>query len=292
MKRTGFGDTANVMALCIIGLITLYPFIYILSVSITPSSVYSTRKVFLWPYGFDLSTYAMMFNDSRIVSGFKNSIIYTFFGVIINVFFTMLTAYPLANESFKKYGSFFMKMIIFTMLFSGGLIPAYLLVRNLGFINTIWAIIIPGAISPFYLILARTFIQQLPKELTEASVIDGAGEATIFMRIILPLCKPIIACISLYYAVALWNSYFAPLIYLTDPKKYPLQVYLQQIVLGAQMAEQQQQASQMAGYKEARIASEAVKSCTLVISTVPVLILYPFLQKYFVKGIMIGAVKG
>jgi putative aldouronate transport system permease protein len=185
-----------------------------------------------------------------------------------------------------------MRFVIFTMLFSGGLIPTYLVIRSVGLINTFWVMVIPGAVSTFYLILTRTFMQQLPLELYEAAEIEGCGDFNIYLRIVLPLSMPIIACIALYYAVGTWNSYQTPLFYLTSESKYPLQIFLRQIIMQASIQEMEMattgRETLIAG---AAYSSQSVKCATLVLSTVPILLAYPFLQKYFVSGMTIGAVK-
>jgi ABC-type glycerol-3-phosphate transport system permease component len=175
------------------------------------------------------------------------------------------------------------------MYFTGGMIPTYILVNNLGLIDSIWAMVIPSLVSSFNLILARTFIRELPSDLYEAAVIDGANEIYIFYEIVLPLSKPIIAVITLYYAVGIWNSFFTPLLYLNSPAKLPLQIYLREMVVASQLQDYQSGGSFDRGVV---FATEAVKSCTLVISTIPILIFYPFLQKYFTRGVLIGAIKG
>jgi putative aldouronate transport system permease protein len=179
------------------------------------------------------------------------------------------------------------------MLFSGGLIPTYLVIRSLGLINTTWVMVIPGAINTFYLILTRTFMQQLPLELFEAAEIEGCGDFNMYLRIVLPLCMPIIACISLYYAVGTWNSYQTPLFYLTAEAKYPLQIFLRQIIMQASIQEMEQATTgRETLIPGAAYSSQSIKCATLVLSTIPILLAYPFLQKYFVKGVMVGAIKG
>jgi ABC-type glycerol-3-phosphate transport system permease component len=293
MKNFSLGRTINNLIILAIGAITLYPFIYILSVSVTPPSALISGRVVFLPKGFDLSAYQLVFKDSRLLRGFLNTVFYSAAGTLTAVFFTTLTAYPLAQPQFKKYAKIYMKFVIFTMLFSGGLIPTYLVIRSLGMVNTFWVMIIPGAISAFYLILVRTFMQQLPLELYEAAVIEGCGDFMMYVKIVIPLCTPIIACIALYYAVGIWNGYMTPLIYLTSESKYPLQIFLREIILMAAVQEMEMAArgseTMILG---ATFNSESLKAATLVVSTVPILIMYPFLQKYFVKGIMVGAIKG
>lgn len=292
-KGIDYGEIFIVLVVTGMGFLTLYPFIYTLSVSVSPPLRLTESRVLLWPLGLSSVNYRYTLNDQRIVRGFANSILYTSTGTAISVMLTMMTAYPLSQDHFRKYGNFFMKMIVVTMMFTGGLIPTYLLVRGLGMIDTLWAVVIPTCISPFYLILARTFVRELPKDLSDAAIVDGANESVIFFRIVLPLSKPIIACITLYYAVGVWNNFFVPLLYLNDDKRYPLQVFLRNIVIGAQMMEQQYASRGMAiDSQMSTINTEGIKAATLVISTIPILAIYPFVQKYFVKGIMLGAIKG
>jgi putative aldouronate transport system permease protein len=292
-KRIRIGTLANYLVISIIGFITLYPFIYILSASVSPPTALISSRVILLPKGFNLAAYEVVFKDGRLISGFINSIKYTLVAVAVSVFLTTLTAYPLSQPKFKRYAQFYMKFVVFTMLFSGGLIPTYLVIRNLGMVNTFWVMVIPWAISPFYLILVRTFMQQLPLELFEAAEIEGCGDMDMYFRIVIPLCMPIIACIALYYAVGTWNAYMNPLIYLTSESKYPLQIFLRQIVLMSAMQEMEMAAT---GSETLIIGatynSESIRAATLVVSTIPILLAYPFLQKYFVKGIMVGAIKG
>ncbi|GHV87315.1 protein LplC [Spirochaetia bacterium] len=293
MKNVRAGTVLNYVFITLVGFITLYPFIYILSASVSPPTSLVNGRVVLLPKGFSLAAYEVVFMDKRLIMGVFNSIKYTLAGTAISVLFTTLTAYPLAQPKFKKYARHYMKFVVFTMLFSGGLIPTYLVIRSLGLVNTFWVMVIPWAISPFYLILVRTFMQQLPMELFEAAEIEGCGDLDMYIRIVLPLCMPIIACISLYYAVGTWNAYMNPLIYLTSESKYPLQIFLRQLILMSAMQEMEMAAS---GSETlilgATYNSESIKSATLVVSTIPILIAYPFLQKYFVKGVMVGAIKG
>ena len=293
MKKIRVGAILNYLFITLIGFITLYPFIYILSVSISPPQATVFNRVILLPKGFSLAAYEVVLMDRRLIMGFFNSIQYTIAGTCVSVFLTTLTAYPLAQPKFKRYARIYMRFVVFTMLFSGGLIPTYLVIRSLRMINTFWVMIIPGAINVFFLILTRTFMQQLPAELFEAAEIEGSGDVNMYLRIVLPLCMPIIACISLYYAVGIWNSYMTPLIYLNSESRFPLQIFLRQIVMQSSLQEMELAAS---GSETLILGathnSESVKASTLVLSTVPILMAYPFLQKYFIKGIMVGAIKG
>ncbi len=289
LKHASAGDVLNVIGLLLLAFATVYPFIYLVSVSISDPALLSRKDVILLPRGLSLETYATVMQDNQLWNGYKNTIIQTALDVTIGITCTMMMAYPLAlRGDFTRYSSVIMKMVLVTMYFSGGLIPSFLLVKHLGMIDTVWALVMPGMVSSFHLIIARTFIQQLPADLYDASAIDGANEAQTFFRIVLPLCMPIVAVITLYRAVSAWNAFFTPLLYLNTPSKYPLQIYLRQLITQAQMTEYREMANESLG----GIASMSIRACVLVVSTVPILIAYPFLQKYFVKGMMIGAIKG
>ena len=293
MKRISIGALLNYLCITLVGFITLYPFIYILSVSVSPPTATVFNRVLLLPRGFSTTAYEVVLGDRRLLLGFLNSIQYTVVGTLVSVFLTTLTAYPLAQPKFKRYSRIYMKFILVTMYFSGGLIPTYLLIRSLGLINTFWVMIIPGAISAFNLILTRTFMEQLPLELFEAAEIEGSTDFDTYLHIVIPLSMPIIACISLYYAVGIWNSYMHPLIYLTSENKFPLQIFLRQIVMVSNTQEMEMAASgRETMILGATFSGESVKATVLVLSTIPILVFYPFLQKYFVKGVMVGAIKG
>lgn len=288
-SRRNTGGVLNAAILLLLAFSTVYPFIYLLSTSFSDPAQLARGNVFLLPKGFDLSTYRKVFQDAKLLSGYKNTILLVLMDVAIGVFFTMMMAYPLAvRGAFTRYSNVIMKFVLVTMYFSGGLIPSFLLVRGLGLIDTFWAIVLPGTVSSFHLIIARTYIRELPSELYDASAIDGANEVQVFFRIVLPLCMPIVSVIILYRAVGTWNAFFAPMLYLNTPGKYPLQIYLRDLLSQSEMNDYRDMAS---GNKEA-FASMSIKACVLVVSTLPILVTYPFLQKYFVKGMMIGAVKG
>ena len=279
-----------IIVVTLMGIITLYPFIYVLSMSIAPPSKLWSSRVLLWPIGFSFVNFKYAFSNNQLMRGFLNSLIYTSVGTVLSVLVTMMIAYPVSQEQFKRYGSIVMKMIVVTMLFSGGLIPTFLLVKHLGLMNSMWAIVFSRLASPFYVILALAFMRELSKSIFDAAIMDGANEMTIFFRIVLPLSKPIMACLLLYYAVGIWNDFFTPLIYLNDVKKYPLQVFLRDIVIGSQIADIRRMTS--ADEMATAFSGPGVKAATLVISTIPILVVYPFVQKYFVRGIMVGAIKG
>ena len=271
-------------------LAVLYPMILILSSSFSSPNAVSTGRVTLLPVEAGLQGYKAVFKDSRIAIGYRNTIFYTVAGTLINVTMTLICAYPLARKKLPHRG-FFTFFITFTMLFSGGMIPNYLLLRNLHMLNTIWAMIIPGAFAVYSMIITRTFIATaIPDELLEATQIDGCNDIKYFFLFILPLSKAVIAVITMQYAVGHWNAYFNAFIYLTRKELYPLQVFLREILVMNQIATSDivdpETAMAMQGL------ADLLKHSLIVISSAPILCIYPFFQKYFVKGVMIGSIKG
>ncbi|NLG25189.1 MAG: carbohydrate ABC transporter permease, partial [Clostridiales bacterium] len=253
----------------------------------------STGRVWLWPQGFMLDGYKRIFNNAEIYVGYRNSIFYTVAGTLINLIVTVPAAYALSRRDMPWRG-FFLKLFLFTMFFGGGLIPTYNLVRTLGMRNTVWSILLTGACSTTNLIVTRTyFVTSIPGELEEAAEIDGCHIFQLFGRIILPLSMPIIAVMALLYGVGHWNSYFNAMIYLSDRSLFPLQIILREILIVQQMNTSQMLSAMEAEAiaQQSRMA-ELVKYGVMIVATVPVLIVYPLLQKHFVKGIMIGALKG
>lgn len=291
------GDAINLMFLLLLACIMVYPFLYLVALSVSDPRLMNEQGIILFPRGFSFYSLQIMLLDDRMATGFLNSILYTVVGTGIGVLLTAMTSYPLSSDKLQSRG-FFMKVIIFTMFFNGGLIPTYLLIKSLGMVNTMSALVIPGAVGAFNVILMKTFMQELPGELKESAIVDGANDVIILFRIIMPLSMPIIATITLFVSVGIWNSYFAPLIYLNDPGKYPLQLFLREIVLKFQTGVEQAKVTGALGVGNdmmtvnSKFVSQSVRASALVISTVPILCIYPFLQKYFVKGIMVGAVKG
>jgi putative aldouronate transport system permease protein len=285
-------DIMNIFVLSILGLATLYPFIYILSASFSVPEAVARREVFLYPIGFTLKAYRLVFRSNEVLLAYYNTIWYTVVGTLINVLMTTSAAYPLSRKNFSLR-SIIMVYITITMFFSGGLIPFYILVNRLGLYNTRWALVIPGAVSAWNLMMARVFFQTtIPDELIDAAKIDGANEITIFFRIVLPLSKPILAVLALYYGVAHWNDFFGPLIFLSDPKLQPLSIYLRKVLIQAQLysGEYSGGLEQLQGMVNYALV-EQVKYATVIVALLPIMMSYPFLQKYFVKGVMIGALK-
>ncbi len=291
MKTTkNFGekiaDLFIVLFNCIIVAITLYPFIYVLSMSISDPVSAMRQEIVLLPKGFSLDAYKLVLESSDIWNGYYNSIWYTVVGTLISVLLTITAAYPLSRKTFFARNPI-MLLITFTMFFNGGLIPQYMVVNSLHLYNTRWAVILPTAVSAYNVIVARTFFETLPESLHEAAKIDGANDITILMKIITPLSKPIIAVLVLFYAVAQWNAYFPALIYVKDEARQPIQMFLYKILV-------QQQESLMDGMTnsyERSLVGAQLKYAAIMVTILPIICVYPFLQKYFVQGVMIGAVK-
>lgn len=281
----------NYILLGLLLITILYPLVYVVSASFSSGEALASGKVRLFPVEPTLLSYKTVFEYDAIWVGFVNSIIYTVVGTVVSMVLTLLAAYQLSRDDFrgKKVLS---SIFLFTMMFSGGLIPTYMLVKNLGLMNTMWSIILPTAVSAYNVIVARTFFNQtIPKELLEASQMDGCSDFRFFSQIVIPLSKPIVAVLCLWIAISLWNGYFNPLIYINEESKYPLQLVLRRILLMSQVN------FANANIDPARVAanrylSQMLQYSTIIISSLPLMILYPFIQKYFVKGVMIGSVKG
>jgi putative aldouronate transport system permease protein len=270
--------------------IVIYPLIFILSSSFSSAQAVVSGRVWLFPVDFSLEGYKVIFSNPAIATGYFNSAIYTIVGVVINVILTVAIAYPLSKSTFVGR-NVIMMFLVFTMLFSGGLIPTYLTVKSLHILDTRWAMILPGAVAVFQVIIARTFFQStIPKELNEAAELDGCSDIGFLWRVVLPLSKAIIAVLVLFHAVGTWNAYFDALIYLKSAELFPLQIILRNIlILNTVDAGTLVDASQFAARQGLR---DLLKFSLIVVATVPILCIYPFVQKYFVQGIMIGSIKG
>ena len=291
--RQGLDDRIFDGAVTVIGilimLIVLVPLIFVVAASFSDPDLVLRGKVLLIPRGVTVKAYTLVFENQEIWQGYKNTIFYTVAGTAINIVLTVMAAYPLSRKEMAGR-RFFTLVILFTMYFNGGLIPTYLLVRDLGMYNTVWAILIPAAISTYNLIVAKSFFEQsIPQELYESAKLDGCGNVRMLFSIVLPLSKAILAVLVLYYGVAHWNAYFNALIYLRDTTKHPLQVILRNILL---LGQTEQMGSNDVGMGEKIKMVEAIKYSVIVVSSVPILLLYPLAQRYFVSGVMIGAVKG
>ncbi|RTE07163.1 carbohydrate ABC transporter permease [Paenibacillus whitsoniae] len=264
-------------------ILVLFPFLYVVMTSFAPREEILTRGFFIIPHDFTLNAYGFLMSSVQFVTAFKNAVIITVFGTIVNMMLTSLMAYGL-SKTWLKGRRVLNFMVLFTMLFSGGIIPTYLVVKSLHLINSFWSLFLTGAIAPFHLIVLRSFFQNIPQELEESARIDGCGELRLFWRIILPLSLPAIATFTLFYAVQNWNSYFNAVLYLNDSDKWPLQVFLRQM-----MNETNNSLESMTTEFQ---YSPAVKMAAIVLTALPLLAVYPFLQKYFNKGMLMGSVKG
>lgn len=269
--------------------ITLYPFVFVLSMSISDPVAVVRREVFLLPKGFSLDAYRTVLNDPVVLRSYYNTIWYTGVGTTLNVVFTMMAAYPLSKRNFSAR-RVLMFLFVLTMFFSGGLIPMFVLVVKLGLYATRWAIVIPPLIATFNLIICRTFFQGLPEDLFECARIEGAGEWRIVYKIVAPLSKPIIAVLVLLYGVDHWNGFFPALLYLPKADLQPIQLYLRRVLIQASPEAVQQFETGEAG--EGIMAMVQIKFAVMIVAVLPILLLYPFLQRYFVKGMLIGALKG
>ncbi|QOS77600.1 carbohydrate ABC transporter permease [Paenibacillus sp. JNUCC31] len=283
-------NIVNHFLLIVITLIVIYPLIFVLSASFSDPQSVLRGEMFLWPKGINLHSYEKIFQNKDILRGYTNTLIYTLVGTLINLVMTILAAYPLSRKDFIGRNAI-MALFVFTMFFSGGLIPTYMLIKNLGMLNTLWVMIIPNAVSIWNIIIMRTFFQQsIPHELHEAATIDGCSNIQTLTRIILPLSMPIIAVTILFYAVGHWNAFFNAMLYLSDKNKFPLQLILREILIQGQTNDMVKMSTESAIKQQREV--EGIKYAVLVVANIPVLLLYPFLQRYFVKGVMIGAIKG
>lgn len=287
-------DTVNIALLCIVTFLVLYPLYFVLIASVSDPDLVNTGKVVLIPKGITLMGYVRVFQDKEILTGYKNTIFYAVAGTIINLFMTLTSAYALSKKRLRGR-NFITVMFAFTMFFSGGLIPTYLLVKNLGMINKVWALLIPNAVSMYNIIVARTFFSNsVPAEIEESAMIDGCNITYTFVKIVLPLSKALISVLALFYGIGHWNAFFDALIYITNRKLYPLQLILREILIQNEMKsammEVMADGDDMVSM-QMKIAS-MIKYAVIIVSSLPVLIIYPFLQKYFAQGIMLGALKG
>lgn len=279
----------NVIILSLFTIACLYPFWYVIVASFSESSLLMSHpEALMWPVGWSTEAYEYVFHTKAIWTGYANTIFYVVVGTAINILMTLLAAYFLSRKNLPGK-TFFTIMIMFTMYFSGGMIPGYLNIQQLGLYNTRWALLLPGALSTYNLIIMRTAMSGIDDSLVESAMLDGASHMTILWKILVPLTKATIAVLVLYYGVAHWNSWFSAFIYLDDDAKgklmQPLQIVLRRILILTDMTD-------TGGAEDAAEIAETIKYATIIVSTVPILCLYPFLQKYFTKGVMVGAVKG
>jgi putative aldouronate transport system permease protein len=282
--RISYGFICAILAVAL--LITLYPFVYVLSMSISNPIHVMNNSVWLFPKGFSLETYKKVFENGEIWVAYGNTLFYTVVGTAINVVMTFLAAYPLSRRTFSGR-KFIMVGVVVTMFFSGGLIPSFILINELGLYDTRWALLLPGAVSAFNIIIARTFFQNIPESLFESARMDGANDIGILFRIVLPLSKAVLAVLTLFYAVGHWNNYFNAMLYVSNVKLQPVSLYLMKILIQNQDPTMQD----MRDALDRMLFSMQLKYTMIVITTLPIVCIYPFLQKYFVQGVMIGSLK-
>ena len=273
---------------CVVAMIvTLYPFIYVVSMSISAKQYVISQSIWLLPRGFSLGSYKLVFENPDIWTAYYNTLWYVILGTSLNVIMTMFAAYPLSRKRFFLRNHL-MVFISFTMFFSGGLIPSFILIKWLGLYNTRWVMVIPAAVGAWYVIIARQYLYSIPDSIHECATIDGAGEIRIMLQIFMPLCKPILAVLTLFYAVGHWNQYFAALIYLSNKALQPIQLYLVKVLI----QNSEEALRNMPVGMDRSLYAAQLKYAVIIVTILPILTIYPFLQKYFVKGVMIGAIKG
>lgn len=281
-KLDGF-SIFNYTFMAIICLITVYPFWDVLVVSFSSFKDYGSTNIHLWPKHFDLSSYKFLFNMRRLWTAYQNTLFITIVGTAISIVATTMAGYVLSKN--LKGMRIIMFLFVFTMLFDGGIIPRYIIVRRVGIMNTLWSMILPVAVGTWYLIIMRNYFFTIPSELEESARIDGAGDLLILVRIIVPTSMPVIATITLFYAVFYWNSFFTGVMYISDFSKWPLQLFLRAMLF-------ENEADTLTGGENPALLGMPIKMATIIASALPVMAAYPFFQRYFVKGVLIGAVKG
>jgi len=271
-------------------LTVIYPLLYIISSSFSSGAAVSAGRVKLWPVDFSLTSYTAVFSHSRVWIGYRNTIFYTVFGTVNNVVVTLICAYPLSRKDMPGR-KWFMWLFVFTMYFSGGLIPSFLLMRDIGYLNTIWVMIMPGGFAVYQMIITRTFIAStIPGELFESARMDGCSDFRYLWSFVIPLSHAVIAVITLQYAIIHWNSYFNAFIYLNSKELQPLQIFLREILVLNQLNTSELNDPELIAQLQG--VGDLLKFSLIIVATVPILVIYPFVQKFFVKGVMIGSIKG
>jgi len=296
LKRDGFSPfmTLIYIIMSLVGIITLFPFFITMVNSIAPPEDFIMKDIILWPSRFDLSYYKLILTSgSDIFAAYKVTLFVTVVGTAVNLVITAMTAFVLAQKKLP-FRSQITVFIVFTMFFNGGMIPNFLLVQKLNLLNSLWAMILPGAISTMYMLFLRNFFMTIPTELYESAALDGCSEVNTLIRIILPLSLPALATFTLFYAVDHWNDFYSGMLYISDYKKQPLQVYLRQVLYDATVRADPETMQKLLGDGELKYEppSDAMKAATVISATLPIICTYPFLQKYFVKGMMMGSLKG
>ena len=277
-------DVLNVVLLTGVGVLAVLPFVYVLAGSFATELEITTRPFFLWPEDFTTTSYESILSSDVILRAFVTTVLVTVIGTLIQLALTVLMAYPLSKVDLPGRRTV-LSLVVFTMVFSAGLIPTFLVVKDLGLLDSYWALILPAAINPFSLIIIKNFFQQLPHELEESAKIDGANELQILRHVVIPLSKPVLATFALFYAVGIWNDYLSPLLYLSDTSKWTLQMILRQVTAAASLSADELNS-------DVPPPAQGIKFAVVIIATIPVLLAYPFLQKHFAKGMLIGSVKG
>ncbi|WP_222430759.1 carbohydrate ABC transporter permease [Cohnella terricola] len=286
-RKTNVADIVIILILTGVAITCLVPFLYMIALSLSSNNAIISQKVTLWPVEFTIETYKTILNDMEMIYTLGYTIVLTILFTFACMFLTICAAYPLTKKRLKGRNTI-LSIMVFTMYFSGGLIPSYMLVKELALTNTMMGLILPGAMSVFNMIILKTFFSELPESLEESAAIDGCNDLGILFRIVLPLSLPAIATLSLFYAVDRWNGFQDALFYITDKNLYPMQLKLYQIITANQQLDSQQGEGSMGAY----IVPESLKAASVMFATIPILLIYPKLQKYFVDGVMTGAIKG
>lgn len=289
-KRFTIGKAIIYLILTLLSASIVIAFLQLFNISLSPSYIATKGGLILWPRDLTFENYEKVISNSQIWIGYKNTLLRTVIGTVLQLFFTSMGAYVLSKRFFP-HRTFWTLFIVFTMFFSGGMIPSFLLVKDLGLMNSYASMILPGFISAYNTVIMRNYFQSLPEEIEESALIDGAGRFRIFLQIILPLSKPILATVALWLAVGHWNSWFDVLLYITNDKMFTLQIILRRIILNGSR-EILDMSSAVNADLEATVSSEGLKAACIFVTTLPILCVYPFIQRFFVKGIMIGSLKG
>lgn len=292
-RADNFYDAIVLFFVILLLILVLYPLWFVVIASFSNSSEVMKGNVIFMPKGFSVEAYTKVFSDPKIMTGYRNTIIYTVLGTLLNLAGTIAAAYPLSRRDFVGRKAISL-MLMFTMFFNGGLIPTYLVYKQIGLINSPWVMIIPGMVNVYNMIVMRSFFESLPYEMHEAAFIDGCGNIQILTKIVLPLSLPIISVMVIFYGVSHWNEYFSALVYLSEPDLKPLQLILRDILITSttRVSSMMSGGASMTGEMDRIRTAESIKYAVAIVSTLPVLCLYPFLQKHFSKGVMLGAIKG
>lgn len=286
VQRTNWFDAANYAILSLIGLMTLLPFVHVLAKSVSSTAAVTAGKVGFWPQGFQLANYAFLFSQQQFLNSVKVTLIVATVGTVLCVLITVMGAYPLSKPEFRGR-KLILILYVFSMLFYGGIVPSYMLMKYLNLIDTIWAMIIPYLVVQFNLLVVKTFFEELPESVEESAKIDGASHFTILFRIVVPMSTPVIATVSLFSLVIYWNNFFHPLLFINTPSLKPLALYLYEMITSANDV-----LSRLSLSDQMSLAAEGVVSTTIMVTSLPIFALYPFVQRFLVQGLTLGSVKG